>query len=130
MHNAFNEGRLKFAKGKTPMKIDSDPLHVVDVSYVELAAVNMVEITEDFNMDEFEESGNKIEAVFPKAGESFLEFLYRCQVDDSEVMVCPRCSAMFDKKAAKKVESAHKSKEKENEKKYMPQNYFKKRGMP
>ncbi|XP_050890232.1 uncharacterized protein LOC127095602 [Lathyrus oleraceus] len=42
VQNALNEGRLKFAKGKALMKIDSDPLQVVDASYVEPAVVNMV----------------------------------------------------------------------------------------
>ena len=103
------------------MKIDSYPLHVVDASYVEPAVVNMVEITEDFNMDEFEESEYQIEAIFTKAGESLMGFLCRCQVDDSEVMLCPHCSAVLDKKAAKKVENTHKAREKENEKKAKPQ---------
>ncbi|XP_050878718.1 uncharacterized protein LOC127082522 [Lathyrus oleraceus] len=70
VHNALNEGRQKFPKGKAPMKINSYPFQVVDVSYVEPAVVNMVEIIEYFNIDEFEESGNQIKAVFPKVGES------------------------------------------------------------
>lgn len=105
VQNALNEGILKFTKGKAPTKIDCDPLQVVDASYVELAVVNMVEITEDFNMDEFEESENQIEVIFSKAGESLMGFLYRCQDDDSEVMLFPRCGAVFDKKTSKKVES-------------------------
>lgn len=130
LQNALNEGRIKFSKGKAPVKIDSDPLQVVDASYVEPVVVNMVEITEDFNMDEFEQSENQIEVVFPKAGESLVEFLYMCQADDSEVMLCPHCSAVFDKKVVKKFKSAQKAKEKENEKKVMPQYYFNKRGVP
>lgn len=54
VQNALNEGRLKFAKGKPPMKIDSDPLQIEDASYVEPVAINMVKITKDFDMAEFE----------------------------------------------------------------------------
>lgn len=103
------------------MKIGYDPLQVVDASYVDHAVVNMVEITEDFNMDEFEESENQIEVVYLKVGERLMEFLCRCPADDFEVMLCPRCSTMFDKKAAKEAESAQKAKEKENENKVRPQ---------
>lgn len=81
-------------------------------------------------MDEFEESENQIEDVFPKAGESLVEFLYRCQADDSKVMLYPRCSIVFDKKATKKFEKAKKVKEKENQKKVMPHYYFNKRRVP
>lgn len=65
----------------------------------------MVEITGDFDMDEFE-SENQIETVYPKAGEGLLEFLHKCKAEDSEVMLCPRCSAVFIKKTTKKVKSA------------------------
>lgn len=44
------------------MKIDSDLLQVIDANYMEPVAINMVEITEDFNMAEFE-SENQIEDV-------------------------------------------------------------------
>lgn len=87
------------------MKIDSDPLWVVDATYVEPAVVNMAEITEDFNMNEFEKSENQIKDVFPKAGESLMGFLYKCQADDFELMSFPRCSTVFDKKASKKVKN-------------------------
>lgn len=42
------------------MKIESDPLQVRDSNYVEPVTINMVEISEDFNMAEFEESENHI----------------------------------------------------------------------
>lgn len=46
------------------MKVDLDPLQVEDASYMEPVAINMVKITKDFDMDEFEESENQIEVVF------------------------------------------------------------------
>lgn len=45
---------MEFSKSKDPMKVESDPLHVEDVIYMELVTINMVKITEDFDMDEFE----------------------------------------------------------------------------
>ena len=47
------------------------------------------------------EYDQKMEEVFPKAGEDLVDFLNRCKLEDTEVMLCPRCSAVFDKKAAK-----------------------------
>lgn len=80
---------MKFSNGNPPLKIDLDPLQVEDASNVEPLAINMVEITEDFDMVESEESENQIEAAFPKAGEGLVEFLYRCKAEDSKVMLCP-----------------------------------------
>ena len=45
VQNALNEGRFKFTKRKALVKIDSDPLQVVDASYMDPVGVNMVEIT-------------------------------------------------------------------------------------
>lgn len=71
------------------MKIDYDPLQVRDASYMEHVTINMVEITEDFDMAEFEESENQIEVVYPKANEGLAEFIYMCKAEDSELMLCP-----------------------------------------
>ena len=51
VQSALNDGRLKFAKGKVPMKINSNPLQVEEAGYVEPVEINMVEITEDFDME-------------------------------------------------------------------------------
>jgi len=42
--------------------------------------------------------------VFPKAEEDLIDFLNICKISSSPVMLCPRCSAVFDKRAAKNVE--------------------------
>lgn len=39
---------------------------------MELVAINMVEITKDFDMEEFEDNENQIEDVHPKAGEGLV----------------------------------------------------------
>jgi len=51
--------------------------------------------------DQYEE---KIQVVFPKVEEDLIDFLNRYKISGSPVMLCPRCSAVFDKKAAKNVE--------------------------
>lgn len=56
---------------------------------MEPVVINMFEITKDFDMDEFEESENQIEAIFPKVSEGLVEFLYRRKAEDSYVMLCP-----------------------------------------
>lgn len=112
------------------MKIDSDPLQVRNTIYVELVAINMVKITKDFDMAKFEDSENHIEVVYPKASEGLVEFFRKCKVEYSEVMMCPRCNVIFDKKVAKKVEFSQQAKKQENWRKNRPQFYFDKRGIP
>lgn len=131
VQNALNDGRLKFAKGKTPMNIDSDPLQVREANVVEPVGINMDTIT-DFDMEARDEAfeSNEIEAFYPKAGEGLLEFLHQCKDEDSEVMMCPRCSAIFDKRVAKKVESVEQAKRKENWRRRKPGLYFDKRVVP
>ncbi|XP_050883622.1 uncharacterized protein LOC127086850 [Lathyrus oleraceus] len=85
VHNALNEGRLKPAKSKDPMKINSESLQVGDAIYIEHVTINMVKITVDFDMVEFE-SENQIEVVYPKDGEGLLEFLHGCKAKDSYMM--------------------------------------------
>lgn len=42
--------------------------------------------------------------AFPQEEEMMSDFLRRCQKKKSEVMLCPRCSVIFDKKAAQNIE--------------------------
>jgi hypothetical protein len=46
-----------------------------------------------------EEYVEKINVVYPRAEEELIDFLQRCKLNKTEVVLCPRCSAMFDKKA-------------------------------
>jgi hypothetical protein len=128
MQKALAEGRMKFGdKPKQPMQVDVDPLKKADSMYLEIAGMNMVEISEinpimatdgskiDVKMvteghkcadtviteDQYEE---KIQVVFPKAEGDLINFLNRCKISGSPVMLCPRCSVVFDKKDAKNVE--------------------------
>ncbi|XP_050895146.1 uncharacterized protein LOC127101742 [Lathyrus oleraceus] len=53
VQNAIQEGRLKFRdKTQSQMKIDSDPLQVAEAHYTEPEEMNLVEVTEDFDMTE------------------------------------------------------------------------------
>jgi hypothetical protein len=125
---ALNEGMLKFGdKPKQPMQVDIDPLVKSDSMYLEVAGLNMVKISEidpiaatdgpkvDVEMvteghrcadtviteDQYEE---KIQVVFPKAEEDLIDFVNKCKISGSLVMLCPRCSTTFNKKDAKNFE--------------------------
>lgn len=43
----------------------------------------------------------------PKDEDDLVDFLNRCKLKDSEVMLCLRCSNVFDKETAKKLETAN-----------------------
>lgn len=61
----------------------------------------MVKISQETSMEVDnecrQEEYNKI--AFPKEDEMLSDFLRMCQKKQSEVMLCPRCSVVFDKKA-------------------------------
>jgi hypothetical protein len=51
--------------------------------------------------DQFAE---KMKVAYPKVEEDLIDFLNRCKISNAHAMLCPRCSAVFDKEAAKSVE--------------------------
>ncbi|MCI00285.1 hypothetical protein A2U01_0021302, partial [Trifolium medium] len=83
------------------MKIDSDPLQVVETSFVEPFECMMVEALEATTMQVVseEEYAEKIKGVYPQAEEQLVDFLKRCKLSNKEVMLCPRCSVVCDKEA-------------------------------
>ncbi|XP_020225278.1 uncharacterized protein LOC109807165 [Cajanus cajan] len=107
IENAITDGRLAFEE--KDMKVDTDPF-VADTGCVEPVsmAINMVEINveDDENiepisdekleelMDDF---AKEEEPIYPKEGDSLVEFLSKKKEADKEVMLCPRCSAVFDR---------------------------------
>ncbi|WJX84315.1 hypothetical protein P8452_66904 [Trifolium repens] len=102
VQKAINEGRLKFAdKSKPPMKVDTDPLPKADATYVEIYDCNMVDVVDPAPVKAVpeEEYEKKIQEVYPNAEEELVDFLNRCKLNNSEVMLCPRCSAVCDKEA-------------------------------
>lgn len=102
---------MKFAgKSKAPLKIDFNPLQVGEARYVEPVEINMVKITEDFNMEAekevVESSENQMKYVYPRTEEDLVNFLRCFQAKESEVLLCPRSSTILDKKYAKEIENS------------------------
>jgi len=121
-------------KTKQPMQVDDDPLKNVDSMYAEVIRINMVDMAEKFDSElpieeqvleenppaddemvtEDHQSANalvsedqfveKMEVAYPKAEEDLIDFLNRCKISNTNVMLCPRCSTVFDKEAAKSIE--------------------------
>ena len=76
----------------------------------EVAECQMVDITKDAEYVEetalepqFDE---KLKTSYPTAEEELIYFLNRCKLKNSEVMLCPRCNAMFDKEATKGLKAS------------------------
>ncbi|XP_016168708.1 uncharacterized protein LOC107611275 [Arachis ipaensis] len=94
IQEAIMEGGLKFDDGKEEMKVDVDPFDV-DASFVEPCfGVNMVGMSYDFDvaLDDFE---SQVRTVYPRAGDSLLDFLVQQKIKDRDVSLCPRCNTVF-----------------------------------
>lgn len=77
----------------------------------------MVEITHKTAMEVDEECLKQEEynkLAYPKQEEGLVEFLHRFQRKRSEVILCPRCSSVFDRKAAKNLEGVRLAKKVRN----------------
>ena len=72
-------------------------MNLVAKSNMEL---NMVEVSDAKASEEAIRQKEVNKMAFPKENEDLADFLHRCQKKKSEVMLCPRCSSIFDKKAA------------------------------
>ncbi|KEH38130.1 hypothetical protein MTR_2g461810 [Medicago truncatula] len=75
---------------------------------IEVAECQMVDITKDAEhvkeiapKPQFDE---KLNTTYPTTEEELIDFLIRCKLKNSEVMLCPRCSVVFDKEASKGLE--------------------------
>lgn len=110
MQRALKEGKLKFEeKDKNLVQVDDDPLQIKDAYYTELVECLVVKATEGSNdtMKVMSEPvyADKIKVVYPYAEEEFIYFLNKYKWKDSEVMMFPRCSEIFYKKATEGLES-------------------------
>jgi hypothetical protein len=106
VQKALTDGRLKFGeKAKMPsMQVDEDPLQISEALYTEPVQLLMVDAMDLAGGDQLvaipeEEYVEKVKMVYPRAEEELIDFLQRCKISNTEVMLCPRCSAVFDKKA-------------------------------
>ncbi|KEH17256.1 hypothetical protein MTR_0029s0180 [Medicago truncatula] len=116
------------------MQLDAEPSKKADSMYAEVIGINMVDVTEAVDNELpigaqslKETSPNDVEMVvedhqfddmmvtevqftenmkvpYPKAGEDLVDFFNRCKISNTNAMLCPRCSAVFDKEAAKFIE--------------------------
>jgi len=133
VQKALNEGRLKFGdKTKPQMQVDVDPLKDGDAMYTEFAGCNLVEAIVDnvgklFVEEKVDVAECQMVEVYggPKSAdevilesrfdemakvaylmveEEMIDFLNCCRLKNSEVMLCPRCSSVFEKAATKSLE--------------------------
>ncbi|KEH17078.1 hypothetical protein MTR_0046s0080 [Medicago truncatula] len=127
---ALDEGRLKFGeKSKTSTKSDVESSKKANSMYAEVIGINMVDVaessdsklplekvllndvemvTEDHvpnnNMVTEDQFNENVKGAYPKDEEDLVDFLNRCKISNTNAMLCPRCSAVFDKEAAKAIE--------------------------
>lgn len=131
---ALSEERLKFGdKSKPQMQIDVDPLQVSDTMYAELVYCMMVDVVVD-DVENLTVKANtgvvdcqvvkatkgpklannviyesrfseKMKVVYPMEEEELIDFLHHCKLNKYEVMLCPTCSSVFDKKATKGLDN-------------------------
>ena len=66
--------------------------------------VNMVEVSDAKASEEAIRQEEVNKTAFPKENEDLAKFLHRCQKKKSEVMLCPRCSSIFDKKVEEHIQ--------------------------
>lgn len=96
-----------------------------DSMYVEIVDVNIIEVAESFgkpkNATNYQKNdvemvidshicnnkmvtecqyAEKMKVAYPTSEEYLIDFLKRCKISNSQTMICPRCSAVFDKEAA------------------------------
>lgn len=55
---------------------------------------------EELNVPDYTE---RVKEVYVKVEEYLIDFLNRCKIKNSEVILCPHCSAVFDKKVTKDI---------------------------
>lgn len=104
----FRRGIIEAADGLT--------IKLQDVCITEGAGVgvNVIEVSPQNEM-EVDPEPREIEeqAAFPEEGETLLDFLCRCHRNISEVMICPKCSGVFDRKAVERIEGSKRFRNKE-----------------
>jgi len=133
VQKAMNEGKVKFGdKTKPQMQVDVDPLKDIDAMYTGVAGYNVVDAIVDavgklsveakvdvVACQMVEVSGGpksadevileshfdeKVKVAYHMDEEELIDFLNRCRFRNSKVMLCPRCSSVFDKEATKSLE--------------------------
>lgn len=85
------------------LRVKLEKLKITDGANLE---VNMVEVSKEreAKKENAQQSEKQVRVAYPKSDESLVEFLHRFQKKKSEVMMCPGCSSVFDKKVAENIE--------------------------
>ena len=105
IQQAIKDGRLQFESNKAPMKVDTDPLPT-GVNFAEPISfeINMVNMTgprahtaSTYVLEQFDKHQRDI---YPQKGESLPDFLYRKVREGGDIVLCPRCSVVYDQNAA------------------------------
>lgn len=74
----------------------------------------MIEVSPKNEMELYPEPEEiEDQAAFHEGGENLVDFLCRCQRNRYEVNLCPRCSGVFEKKAAERIEGSKRLRNKE-----------------
>jgi len=105
VQKAIDKGRLK--SEEKPMKVDTDPFHI-QANYIKPmqtmmmgALIGMPRVSTLLSEEEvnqaLEEFEKEEESVFLPTRETLVGFLLKKQKAEKEVMLCHRCSVVFDK---------------------------------
>lgn len=68
----------------------------------------MVEVSKETKMETGEESTHRnkgqVKMAYPKNDKSLMEYIHCFQLKKFEVMICPRCSSVFDKEVVENID--------------------------
>lgn len=107
-------GNLDITKATEGLRVKLQEVEINDdLEY----GVNMMEVDKDVDIKGGKKAtpeSEHIKVAYPKDDESLVEFLGRCKSKKSEAMLCLRCSAIFDRKAAQHMEVVQLAKRKGN----------------
>lgn len=101
VQNALKDGILKFV-GKLKPRPEEEIETKVEALFVEPVDIMVVDTIASVG-DENSKPNDKdqMTKAYPKAEEELVDFMNRCGLKDSEVMLCPKCNLVYEKDAAK-----------------------------
>ena len=90
--------------------VENLPVEAEVGAEADVAECQMVDITKDAeHVKEFAphtQFDEKLKTTYPTTEEELIDFLNRCRLKNFEVMLCPKCSVVFDKEATKGLEGS------------------------
>lgn len=104
VQNALKDGRLKFADKQKPCP-EEEAETKVKALFVEPVDIMVVDTVDSVGAEDNKPNcEDQAARAYPKAEEELVEFLNCFRSKDSEVILCPKCSSVFDKEVAKEME--------------------------